>query len=47
MGDKVVKTFNEKSIIDGVKGEKALLSLLEKKLAFRDDKMKNQCKLKL
>ena len=43
MGDKVVKKIHEKSIINGVNGEKAPLSLLKKKLAFKDDKIKKQC----
>ena len=46
MGDKVVRKFHEKSIINGVNGEKAPLSLLKKKLAFEDDKIKKQCVLK-
>ena len=41
MGDKVVKAFNEKSIIDGVNGEKGSLSLLRKILDFVDDKRKS------
>ena len=35
MGDKVVKKFIEKSIIDGVNGEEGPLSLLKKNLALR------------
>ena len=46
MGDKVVKEFHEKFIIDDVNGEKAPLSFLRKKLAFEDDKIKKQCGLK-
>ena len=41
MGDKIVKKIHEKSIINGVNGEKAPLSSLEKKLTFKDDKIKN------
>ena len=46
MGDKIVKTIHEKSIINGVNGEKSPLSLLKKKLTFKDDKIIKQCVLK-
>ena len=41
MGDKVIKTNHEKSILNGVNGEKAPLSFLKKTITFKDDKIKN------
>ena len=35
------KNLTKKSIIDGVNGEKGPLSLLRKKLALKDDKIKS------
>ena len=40
MGDKVVKTINEKSIIDGGNGEKRPLFLVRKTLSLEDEKRK-------
>ena len=40
MGDKDIKNVIEKFIINRVNGEKGPLSLLRKKLAFEDDKIK-------
>ena len=45
MGDKVVKKIHEKSIINGVDGEKAPLSLLKKNLPSRVIKKKMRTKI--
>ena len=37
MGDKVIKTIHEKSILNGINGEKAPLLWLKKTLTFKDD----------
>ena len=39
------KNLMKKSIIDGGNGEKGPLSLLRKKLAFKDDKIKSNANL--
>ena len=37
MGDKVIKTIHDKSIINGINGNKTPLSWLKKTLTFKDD----------
>ena len=37
MGDKVIKTIHEKSILNGINGEKAPMSWLKKTLTSKDD----------
>ena len=37
MGDKVIQKLHEKSILNGINGDKAPLSWLKKTLTFKDD----------
>ena len=37
MGDKVIKKFHEKSILNGINGEKAPFSWLKKTVTFKYD----------
>ena len=46
MGDKFVKNLMKKAILDGVIGEKGSLSLLRKKRALKDGKIRKQCEPK-